>query len=113
MSRRAELRRAARDAGRADIPMVPGVVPDGTVETLERALAEAHEDLPQIPGTRVEVVTFEPAVGLAIVEDAFGAETALEIARRLDECGPDALVALAGRFPPGYHAARPTEPGGR
>lgn len=38
------------------VPILPGIVPDLTEESKRRAMAQAHEDLPAIPGTQVRVL---------------------------------------------------------
>lgn len=112
MSGRAEARRAAREAARAAaveracdeaIPVVPGVIRDHSAESLHEALVDAHDALPQIPGTRVEVVTYERGAGLQMVEQMWGLPAAASIAVSLDRAGPDALVVLAMRVPFSWH----------
>jgi hypothetical protein len=112
VSGRAEARRAARDANRAStaeracddqIPVVPGVIRDHSSAALAEALAEAHDSLPDIPGTRVEVVTYERGDGLRWVERMWGLPAAVLIAARLDMEGPESLVVLAMRVPFTWH----------
>ena len=118
MNARAEARRLARDTERAvaaiaacedRVPVVPGVIRDGSVEALREALDEAHQSLPLVPGTRVEVVTYERAAGLRVVEDMFGLRAAVIIAVGLDREGPDALVVLAMRVPFSWHRTQAGE----
>jgi hypothetical protein len=108
VSRRAELRREARTREKLrtidpQVAVVPGVVPNGQPETLEVALAEAHDALPPIPGTRVELMTWEPTEGLLTVEHMFGSAAAHLLAGRLTAAGPDALVVFAMRVPWHWH----------
>ena len=65
-----------------NVPVCPGIIPDGSDEQLQRAMAEAHEVLARIPGTRVCVVHFPPIEGF----------------ERLREIGygEDAVTALRG-----------------
>lgn len=39
----------------APVPILPGVLPDLTDESQQRAMDQAHEDLPHIPGTQVRI----------------------------------------------------------
>jgi hypothetical protein len=112
MSRRAEFRRASREARQQDLadrrvedlmPAAPGVVPSWSEPYISRAMTEAHAALPVVPGTRVEVVSYEQPVGLSLVEEAWGAEAALKIAADLRAAGPDALVIIAMRVPHAWH----------
>lgn len=112
MSRRAELRRAAREARQYDLvdrrldqlmPAAPGVVPSWSEPFISKAMSEAHAELPAVPGTRVEVVSYEQQAGLSIVEEAWGAEAALSIAAKLRAAGPDSLVVIAMRVPQAWH----------
>jgi len=71
---RAQLRRDARSAARPDrdMPAVPGVIPDRTQESIDRAMAEAHKVLPPVPGTQVVIALFDKPHGLNVVEQMFG-----------------------------------------
>ncbi len=79
--------------------VVPGVLPDGTAESLEVAMAEAHDALPAIPGTRVHVALWPRREGLAQVAEHFGPEAVQLITERLDELGPEAVITFCSRIP--------------
>lgn len=38
--------------------MLPGIIPDLTQPSMDRAMLQAHEDLPPIPGTCVRILVY-------------------------------------------------------
>lgn len=73
MATRAEHRRAARAAARHDyqVPIVPGLMPEDTPEWRQVAMDQAHEELPQIPGTKVVLYFFEYLAGLSKLRELY------------------------------------------
>lgn len=78
----------------------PGSIPDRTPETLQRAMDEAHEILPYIPGTQVCLTVYEVADGLKLIGEMFGDEAAVVVATKLiGEGGSCPAVILSTRQP--------------
>ena len=76
-----------------DVPVCPGIIPDASEEQLQRALAEAHEVLPPIPGTRVCVVHFPPIEGFERLRQIGYGDQAIETMRGLLAEQPDQRTA--------------------
>lgn len=76
-----------------DVPVCPGIIPDASEEQLQRALREAHDVLPQIPGTRVCVVHFPPVEGFERLRQVGYGDDAIETMRRLLAEQPDPHTA--------------------
>ena len=76
-----------------NVPVCPGIIPDTSDEQLQRALAEAHEVLPRIPGTRVCVVHFPPVEGFERLRQVGYGDEAIEMLRGLLAEQPDPHTA--------------------
>jgi len=100
---RAQLRREQRAAGRDPdlLPAVPGVMPDRTQESIDWAMAEAHEVLAFVPHTQVAIAMFSPDEGLAIVDKYFGgADAVAQLSAHLDSIGgSEPTIVIASRLP--------------
>ena len=98
MSRKRKDLRRRRQHDETTLPACPGALPDSSPESLARAMREAHEILPYVPGTRVEVCTYEREAGLALVREYFGGEPAVaQVRELLDGFGPAAVVTICAR----------------
>lgn len=78
----------------------PGSITDRTPETLQRAMDEAHEILPYVPGTQVCVTVYDVDDGLKLIGDMFGDEAAVMVATKLlAEGGSCPAVIVSTRQP--------------
>lgn len=85
-----------------NLPVVPGVIPENTQEWRQTALDQAHEDLPEVPGTRVRVRVFTIGKGFASLA-ALGYSAArlsllrASVDRAIADGAPDPHIAVAFR----------------
>lgn len=110
-NRRAENRRAARGRARQraddhfrhhdEYPILPGVIPELTDEMKERAMAQAHEDLPPMAGTRVSVLFYGYEEGVAALRELDYDDEKLNLLRDHSAealAGPDPHIVIAMRI---------------
>lgn len=82
------------------VPVCPGIIPDGSDEQLQRAMAEAHEVLARIPGTRVCVVHWPPIEGFERLRElGYGDEAIATLRAGLADHPPTARVVVCYREP--------------
>lgn len=94
-SRRATRRRREE----ARVPVIPGVIPDRSEASIEMAMRQAHEELPEVRNTRVHLQLFEPAVGLGLIADHFGSVAVSIMQQQLAKIGgSEPTIVLAARL---------------
>lgn len=106
-NRRATQRRRAQ----ASVPVVPGVIPDRSEASIDLAMRQAHEVLPEVRHTRVTLQLHTPAEGLALIGQHFGELAVSLMQHQLDKIGgEEPTIVIATRLPTRtfHHHERPT-----
>lgn len=80
-------------------PALPGVIPRLTSSWRRRAMREAHQDLPPMPGTNIHVLFFSQIEGLALIGHIFGDDARDQIAALCERHGPHSVITVATRQP--------------
>lgn len=108
-NRRATHRRRAREA--EFVPVVPGVIPDRSEASIDLAMRQAHEVLPEVRYTRVTIQLHTPAEGLALIGQHFGEIAVSLMQHQLEQIGgEEPTIVIATRLPHRtfHHHERPT-----
>jgi hypothetical protein len=87
--------------------VIPGVIPDRTQASIDAAMAQAHEELPPLANSQVQLALFDPAAGLKLLGETVYQNTpgALDmICTKLAEIGgAEPTIVVATRMPHNRH----------